>query len=328
MKRNLPSMIAGVVLVVILGLYMLTYQVRSTEVAVVKTFGKATPESVVSASGLGFRWPWPVQAIEHFDNRVQTTELTGEETLTADKKSVIVSTSVGWRIEDPYKFLVNCTDQKTAEENLRDRVRNDQKTILGNYAFSNLVSSNPDELRFGEIEQKLLADIRPQLSKDFGIQVESVRIDRLALPAAVTEKVFEAMKKERQAQADKYTSEGQAEAERIKKEAESIANTIMSFADRKAAEIEAEGQAAAVATNKTFSKDEPLAVFLLKLQELESLLKERATIIMDAQQAPFGELRSTPPAVGGSTSARPTTRPADSAIQIATSALPEIVAPR
>lgn len=320
-------MIAGVVLVVILGLYMITYQVRSTEVAVVKTFGKATPDSVVRESGLRFRWPWPIQAVEHYDNRVQTTALTGEETSTADKKTVIVSTSVGWRIDDPYFFLVNCRDQKTAEENLRDRVRNDQKTVIGNHAFSNLVSSNPDELRFDQIEKELLAAVRGPAKEQFGIKVESIRIDRLALPAAVTEKVFEAMKKERQAQADKYTSEGQAEAERIKKEAESIADIIKTFADRKAAEIEAEGLAASVAINRTFSKDEPLKVFLLKLEKLKELLKERSTIILDAEQPPFDVIPEKP-AARSSGSASPTTRPAGASVQVTTSALPELVGQR
>ncbi len=324
MKRSLPSMVAGVVLVVILALYMITYQVRSTEVAVVKTFGKATPESVVREAGTNLRWPWPIQAVEHYDNRMQTTAVTGEEISTADKKTVIVSTSVGWRIADPFSFSIKCRDEKTAEENLRSRIRNDQKTVIGNCAFSNLVSVQPEELRFDKIEQDLLAAVKQPAKDLYGIEVDSVRIDRLALPAQVTEKVFEAMKKERQAQADKYTSEGQAEAERIKKEAESIANTILSFANQKVAEIVAEGTAATVAANRVFSKDEPLAVFLLKLDKIDDLLKDRTTIVLDAEQPPFDVIPDKAPVRA---SAGPTTRPATGSVQVKTG-LPEIVEPR
>ena len=39
--KNLPSIIAAVVLAAILLFYMCTFQVRSTEVAIVKTFGEA-----------------------------------------------------------------------------------------------------------------------------------------------------------------------------------------------------------------------------------------------------------------------------------------------
>jgi len=322
MKRSLPSMIAGVVLVVILGLYMVTYQVRSTQVAVVKTFGKATPDSVVREPGLQWKWPWPIQKVDLYDNRVQITPITGEETSTADKKTVIISTSVGWRIDDPFQFSVKCRDQKTAEENLKSRIRNDQKTIISNYAFSNLVSVQPEELRFDQIEKELLAAVQTPAKDLYDVKVESIRIDRLALPAQVTETVFNAMKKERQAQADKYTSEGNSEAERIKKEAESIANIILTFADRKAAEIEAEGTAAAVAANRVFSKDPQLATFLLKLSRLGSLLRERATILLDAEQQPFDLIPEKPP-VRAET---PATQPARTALF--STALPEIVQPR
>ncbi len=322
MKRSLPSMIAGVVLVLILGLYMITYQVRSTQVAVVKTFDEATRESVVREPGLKWKWPWPIQKVDLYDNRVQTTPITGEETSTADKKTVIVSTTVSWRIDDPFEFNRNSRDMKTGEENLRQRIRNDQKGILGNYSFSNLVSMNPGELKFDKIEQELLAVVQQPAKELYGIRVESIRIDKLALPSQVTEKVFDAMRKERQAQADQYTSEGQSEAERIKKEAESIANTILSFADLKAAEIVAEGQAAAVAANRTFSKDEALAIFLLKLENLGKILKERATIILDAEQQPFDLIPEKPPVRAGG----PTTRPAGTARFSA--ALPEMVEQR
>jgi membrane protease subunit HflC len=326
MKRSLPSMIAGIVLVVILGLYMITYQVRSTQVAVLKTFDKATEASVIREPGLKWKWPWPIQKVDWYDNRVQTTTIPGEETSTADKKTVIVTTSVGWKIGKPFEFNKNFVDMKAAEDNLRSRVRNDQKTVLSAYSFSNLVSKNPDELQFDKIEKELLAKVQESAMRLYGIEVKSIRIDKLALPAQVTEKVFDAMKKERQAQADQYTSEGQSEAERIKKEAESIANTILSFADRKSAEIVAEGTAAAVAANRSFSRDEPLAIFLLKLDKLAGLLKERTTIVMDAEQPPFDLIPEQPP-VRDSSGAGPTSRPAGSSVQISV-ATPDMLEPR
>src|SRR5690606_2649376 len=192
---------------------------------------------------------------------------------------------------------------------LRSRVRNDQKTVISSYGFNNLVSNRPDELRFDRIERELLTQVQQKARDEYGIEVTSVRIDKLALPSQVTEAVFNAMKKERQAEADKYTSEGESTAERIKKEAESIANTILSFADLKAAQIEAEGQAAAVAANRVFRQDEELAVFLLKLENLGRMLKERSTIILDAEQPPLDLIPEKPPVRAES----PSTRPAQTA---------------
>ncbi|GMV96937.1 MAG: protease modulator HflC [Phycisphaerae bacterium] len=300
MKRSLPSMIAGLVLVIFLVAYMVTYQVRSTEVAVVATFGKTTPQDVIRGSdpdgpGLRFKWPWPIQSVTAFDNRVQTTALAGEEISTADKETLIVSTAVGWRIADPYQFSVRYKNLKTAENDLKDRVRNDQKTIISKHGFNNFVSVKPGELRFDDIEKELLATVRPAARELYGIEVESVRIEKLALPPTVTTSVFNAMKKERQALADRYTSEGNSEAEQIKKEAESIANTILSFADQKAAEIIAEGQAAANVALATLGKDEPLAIFLMKLESLAKMLKDRATVIMDTRQEPLDLMVDKPP---------------------------------
>src|SRR5512146_1441581 len=159
MKRSLPSMVAGIVLVVILGLYMVTYQVRATQVAVLKTFDKATESSVIREPGLKWKWPWPIQKVDWYDSRVQTTTIPGEETSTADKKTVIVSTSVGWRIGKPFQFSLNFVDMKAAEDRLRSLVRNEQKRILSSYSFGNLVSKNADELQFDRIEQDLLAKV-------------------------------------------------------------------------------------------------------------------------------------------------------------------------
>ena len=41
MNRTLPSIIGGLAIIIILGLYMVTYQVRFNQVAVVRTFGRA-----------------------------------------------------------------------------------------------------------------------------------------------------------------------------------------------------------------------------------------------------------------------------------------------
>lgn len=312
MKRSLPSMIAGIALVIILGLYMVTYQVQSTEVAVLSTFGKSTESDVIKGAetpGLRWKWPWPIQSVASFDNRIQTTAIAGEESSTVDKKTVVVSTAVSWRIADPYQFSVRYRDLKTAENDLRAIVRNHQKTLISQYGLNNFVSTKAEELQFDKVEKDLLAGIEPDARKLYGIKVESVHIEKLALPSKVTESVFSAMKKERQALADRYTGEGNSEAERIKKEAEGIAKTILSFANLRAAEIVAEGQAAANETIKTLRKDEDLAIFLMKLENLEALLRERATLIMDAQQPPFDLILEAGAAPAAA--AAPATRPAD-----------------
>src|SRR4030042_1217330 len=112
MKRSLPSMIAGALLVLILLLYMITFQVRFTEVAVVRTFGRSNPDDVITEPGLRWKWPWPLQKVDKFDNRTHISINPGEETPTRDSKNVIVTTAIGWKIDNPYTFSIVCADKE------------------------------------------------------------------------------------------------------------------------------------------------------------------------------------------------------------------------
>ncbi|MHC4796095.1 MAG: SPFH domain-containing protein, partial [Planctomycetota bacterium] len=112
MKRSLPSMIAGALLVLILLLYMITFQVRFTEVAVVRTFGRADESDVITEPGLCWKLPCPIQKVDKYDNWVNVAITTGEETPTRDGKNLVVTTAIGWRIDNPYVFSIRCADLK------------------------------------------------------------------------------------------------------------------------------------------------------------------------------------------------------------------------
>ena len=325
MKRSLPSIVAAIIIALILILHMVTFQVRKNEVALVKTFGRIQPPDPVKKEspdvktepGLYFKWPWPVQRVTIYDNRIQLSETIGAETPTQDRKNVIVTTAIGWKIADPYTFYIKNTDMKDAEVKLLNRVRNDQTTVIGQYDFASFVSTNPDELKYDEIERKIREAVQSTAPTEFGIDVQYVGIEGLALPKSITTDIFTAMKKEREAEAVRFTSEGESEANRIKAEAEGIAGTIMAFADRQAEQIIAEGKARAAAYNETFKKDEDLAVFLLEMDYMGKILKDRTTVLFDAQP-PFDLLKE----VAAQPKAGPATRPAGGAPS------PEIVQPK
>jgi membrane protease subunit HflC len=328
-NRGLPSLIAGTLLVIILVLYMITYQVRFTEVAVVKTFGKASPETdVIKEPGLYWKWPWPIQQVAIYDNRLQLTSNPGEETPTRDGKPIIVATSAGWRIADPYKFNTNCGDEvKAGADRLLTLMRNDQKTIISHYDFNNFVSTDQQQLQYDKIEREILAEIQPKAADLYGIQVESIVIERLSLPQRVSETVFEAMKQERRALAARYTSEGESRAQQIKAEAEGIANTILSFADRKATEIVVQGTQQANRYYEEFKKDEDLAIFLQKVENLPRILKERSTTLVLGPNTPLLDVLfwpSTQPS--GGEDQRAQGRPDD--LQAALQTIPEIAKPQ
>src|SRR5207253_1480896 len=161
-----------------------------------------------------------------------------------------------------------CGSAPEGAERLRTLVRNDQKTVISQYLFSNFVSTDAGELKYDQIESEILRQVQGKAAQLYGIQVENIGMERLALPQRITESVFEAMKKERQAMVAIFTSQGEAQATTIKSSAEGIALTIDSFAKAKAIEIENEGLKQANQFYATCHEDEGLATFLLKVDSL------------------------------------------------------------
>jgi membrane protease subunit HflC len=292
MRGQLPRVITGVLLVAILALYMVTYQVRATQVAVIKTFGRADPDDVVTAAGFGWKWPWPIQQIVTYDNRTRVFADTFEETATRDQKNLVLTAYIGWRISDPLQFLRTVKTQKAAEERLRGLVRNYKTAVVGQYDFANFVSTNPQDLKFSEIEADILGQVQAVADQQFGIDVVTLGIKRLALPQNITVKVFDRMRKTREKLAKDYVAQGKAEAARITAEAESAKEQIVAFAERQAAAIRAEGERRISESLARFKEDEWFANYLRSLDFLRATLDKNTTIFLDGP--PFDMFRQGP----------------------------------
>ena len=68
MRRNPLILAIGIVLVIIFFLLLFTFQVRQSEVVLVTTFGK--PSEPYTKPGIKLRWPWGIQMVHRFDQRV------------------------------------------------------------------------------------------------------------------------------------------------------------------------------------------------------------------------------------------------------------------
>ncbi|MCK4660271.1 MAG: hypothetical protein KAV82_12180 [Phycisphaerae bacterium] len=297
--KNLPSVLAAVALLAILLLYMCTFQVRFSEVAIVKTFGKVASVEDMSAGhegdmvkdvkrepGLYLRWPWPIQSVEKFDTRIRILEDTIEETPTRDSKNLVVTTFTGWTIDDPYKFHVAYPNIKDGEEALRAKVRSHKKAIVGKHDFSEFISTDPAERHLHEIEEEMKVAFAAEALEQFGVKTHIFGIKRLGLPQAVTKDIFENMKKMEENKAENYRTEGEAKARKIVAEAEAARERIMAVAKRKADEIRDAGQRRVGEIYTAFTEHQELRIFLDKLKALEELCRERVTLILDTEIAP------------------------------------------
>lgn len=302
MKRNPITLATAAVLAVIFLFMLFSFQVRKTEYAVVTTFGRFSRS--ITEPGLQFRMPWPIQKVYEFDNRIQTYERKFEQTITKDQINLLVSVYAGWKIADPQKFLERFNGDVTkAEQTLEPLIRNAKTGVIGQHAFSDLVSTNVGNLKFDQIEQEILKVVKSEVLNTYGIDVEFLGIKQLGLPESITSTIFERMRAERQRLVARYQSEGEREAKIIRANADAQANDILSNAKAEAIRITGEADSKAATYYAEFEKSPQLAVFLFQLKALEASLKEKTSLILDQQTPPFNMLNG-PAATGASGSGR------------------------
>ena len=294
MKRNPLTLVIGLLLIIIFGLLLFVFQVRQSEVAVVTTFGK--PTRPITQPGAYLKWPWPIQKVWWFDQRVQNFEDRLTEGLTRDSFNLLTSVYVGWRVSDPTAFFprfAGSANPIAAAETLLDQWLGNAKTsVVGKHPLSDFVSTSDNGTNFVAIEAEILAAIQSQIrANNFGLEIEFLGIKRLLLPENVTQSVFERMTSERKVLADRFQYEGEAEAQRIRSDAERKAAELLASAEGQATEIKGKGEAEAAKSLKVFQRNPELASFIFRLSALEGSLKERSILIFDQHTPPFDLFR-------------------------------------
>ena len=288
MKRNLLVIIVGAVLVVIFSLLLFTFQVRQSDVAVVTTFGRITGPPC--QPGLHLKWPWPIQQVYRFDERIQDFQDRFSENFTADNITLITSVYVGWRISDAPAFLNSFKDGSilAAQIQLHSLLTSAKSAVVGSNSFSAFVNEDPKQLKFDQIQNEIEQAVQDELrTNSYGIQIEFLGIKQLGLPASVTEAVFTRMKSERNILISQAQNDGMAEAIKIKANADRQASETLADAQAEATRIEGEGVAEAAKTLPTFEENPDLAVFLLRITAVQQALNQNATLIFDQHMPPF-----------------------------------------
>jgi membrane protease subunit HflC len=295
MKRNVLTLIIGGVLVVIFALLLFVFQVRKSEVAVVTTFGRPGPG--YTEPGAYFKWPWPIQNVYKFDQRVQNFEDKYSETLTADSNPLYTSVYVGWKINDAAAFFPKFPggSVEAAQRMLESMLRSAKSAVIGKHQLSEFVNTDPKEVRFDEIENDIKLAVQNELStNNCGIEIEFLGIKKLGLPDNITQTVFQRMTSERQVLISKLQYDGEAQATIIKSTADRQASETVNNAVASATRIRAEGEAEAAQTLPTFQQNPELANFLLRIDALKSSLNKQSTLILDERTPPFDLFKNLP----------------------------------
>ena len=291
--KNVSVLILVVLIAVVLVLYFVYFKVSENEKGFVTTFGK--PTRSISKPGWYWKWPAPIQMVYKFDCRAHLYEGIMEETTTRGGEPIVVTSYVVWKVGDPQEFLEAVQDKDGAEEQLKSLLRDTQNSIVGKHYFSEFVNTNPDEIKFGEIENRIFETLKNRIAdKKYGIDIKAVGIKQLGVSEEVSKDVFERMRADRKRKTETILAEGNAEALRIKTDAESKRTELLAVAEAQAKAIRGGGDAEAAKYYELLKADEDLAMFLRDLESLKKILKEKSTIILGAETEPTKLLRGIP----------------------------------
>ena len=285
--KNLGTILAAVFLGLVLILYMCTFQVRFTEVAIKKTWGKPDA-TALDEPRLYFKWPWPAQSVVVYDKRTRILEDRTEETRTVDGKNLLLTTFTLWRIADAAKFHTNFpAGVEDGEKKLRTTIVTQKHAVVGKREFTQFVSTDPNDRKIREIEAEMRQAVDQYASEQYGIEIVGFGIKKLGLPQSVTTSIFESMKSHEQAKAARYSAEGEARAADILAGAKATEDRIMAAARQKASEIEAEAQRVVSDYYREFDKRPDLRIFLDQVRTIAESLRQRTTIILDTGTPPW-----------------------------------------
>ncbi len=290
--RNITVTIFIALLLVTLVLVFTAFQVRETESVLVTTFGKPTRQ--ITEPGLYFKWPPPFQWCHKFDSRLRVLEADLGETPTKGAVPIVVNTYVVWRIAEPLAFFNAVGTVTEAENKLLSQISDTQNKVIGRHNFSEFVNNDPNQIKFDEIEQEMLAGLQGAVGDIYGIEIGTLGIKQLKISKDVSNDVFERMKAERNRKTEATIAQGEAEARKIRSDADSKRKVLEVAAEARAKAIRAQGDAEAATYYKMLDEDPEFAIFLRDIEALKKILAERSTVVFSADTEPFKLLREMP----------------------------------
>lgn len=273
-------------------------------------------------AGLHVKLPWPVQAVQRLDRRLQSFDLDGAELLTRDPrgntidKTLTIDAYVCWRIagaDGADRFVRTLGSVESAQLILGQRVASELGAAIAELELDDLVSteaSRVDEQR-QRLRQRLLDGGTPSLRQvaldDYGIEVIDVRLRRTSHPLAVRDAIFDRIRSERAKKAADYQSEGERLAADIRSASEREVAQLK--ADAEARAIELRGSADADADrirNQAQRADPAFYAFLKKLEDYGRILGDgKSTLLLSTHRELF-DLLYQPPAATAPPATAPT----------------------
>ena len=281
------------ILVVILGVLVVgggvaafdaMYTIHETKHALILQFGRYVRTS--SDPGLQFKKPF-LENVEYFDKRVLDLDPPAQEVILADQKRIIVDSFVRYKIVDPLEFKKKAVTQTNFLQVFGGRLNAAVRAEIGKILLGEMLSDKRDDV-MGRITQQMKSQ-----APDFGIEVVDVRVGRTDLPKETAQSVYNRMRSERVAEAQKLRSEGAKIKAEIQANADRQRTIILAEARRTSQILRGEGEGKKTKLlNDAFGKDPEFFGFYRSMEAYGDALGKGTTMVLSPDSEFFRYFRN------------------------------------
>ena len=296
------------------------YTVSEVEQVIITQFGKPVGAPVTSA-GLKVKVPF-IQDVNPIDKRVLEWDGNPSDMPTKDKLYISVDLFARWRITDPLQYFLRLRDERSAQSRLDDILGSETRNAVAKHELIEIIRTTRDrvplrdtllndserDLNIGSlvpiqkgrklVEQEIFAAAAEKVQV-FGIELLDIRFKRINYNDSVRPKIYDRMISERRQIAERFLSEGNGEAARIRGNRVRDLNKIQSEAYRQVEEIR--GLADAKATEiyaKAYNQSREAVAFYeftRTMQSYKSVISEDTTIVLTTDSELFKFLKEMSP---------------------------------
>jgi membrane protease subunit HflC len=239
-----------------LGVYVAMsalYTVSEVEQVIITQFGKPVGAPVTTA-GLKAKVPF-IQEVNPIDKRVLEWDGSPSDMPTKDKLYISVDLFARWRIVDPLQYFLRLRDERSAQSRLDDILGSETRNAVAKHELIEIIRTTRDRMPLRDallteaerrldmgtlvpiqkgrklVEQEIFTAAAEKVDV-FGIELLDIRFKRINYNESVRPKIYDRMISERRQIAERFLSEGNGEAARIRGNRVRDLNKIQSEAYR------------------------------------------------------------------------------------------------
>ncbi|WP_417678011.1 protease modulator HflC [Roseibium sp.] len=310
------GLLAGIAVVAIVTASTAIYTVGEVEQAIITQFGKPVGEPVTT-SGLKLKLPF-VQNVNRIDRRVLEWDGNPSDMPTKDKLYISVDLFARWKITDPLQYFLRLRDERSAQSRLDDILGSETRNAVAKHELIEIIRTTKGRTPLRDTlltDEELAQDIgtlvpiqkgRALVEQEifkaaaekvrvFGIALLDIRFKRINYNESVRPKIYDRMISERRQIAERFLSEGNGEAARIRGNRVRDLNKIQSEAYREVEEIRGVADAAAASiyarAYNTTAQAAEFYGFTRTMQAYKDMISNRTTLVLSTDSDLFMFLR-------------------------------------